>query len=121
SGRVPALANIVTTGLKIKPILCIEEGVAKMVGIALTRHGSLIEIVKRVVRDFKKAKWVFISMSHALSVEESRKVTKKVQPLLNCVGTIITDCTPVVGVHTGPGLIVIAVSSLNQDIAELFI
>lgn len=40
---------------------------------------------------------------------------------LNCVDTIITECTPVIGAHTGPGLIGVIVSKLDRDIADLFI
>lgn len=121
SGRVPALANIALTIFRIKPILCIKDGIAKMTGIAVTRYGSLIEIVKRVVKDFKKEEWVFISIIQTLSMEESKRVMKKVQSLLNCVESIITECTPVIGAHTGPGLIGIIVSKVNRDLADLFI
>ena len=121
SGRVPALANIVLTIFRIKPILLIKDGIAKMAGIAITRYGSLNEIVKRVVKDFKKEEWVFISIIHALSMEESKRVMKKIQSLLNCVESIITECTPVVGAHTGPGLIGIIGSKVNRDITNLFI
>ena len=121
SGRVPALANIALTIFRIKPILCIKDGIAKMTGIAVTRYGSLINIVKRVVKDFKKEEWVFISIVHTLSMEESKRVMKKVQSLLNCVESVITECTPVIGAHTGPGLIGIIVSKVNRDLADLFI
>jgi len=46
---------------------------------------------------------------------------KKIQASLNCVDSIITECTPVVGAHTGPGLVGIIISEANRDIAELFI
>ncbi len=121
SGRVPALANIALTIFRIKPILCIKDGIAKMTGIAVTRYGSLINIVKRVVKDFKKEELVFISIVHTLSMEESKRVMKKIQSLLNCVESIITECTPVIGAHTGPGLIGIIVSKVNRDLADLFI
>ena len=121
SRRVPALANIALTIFRIKPILCIKDGIAKMTGIAVTRYGSLINIVKRVVKDFKKEELVFISIVHTLSMEESKRVMKKIQSLLNCVESIITECTPVIGAHTGPGLIGIIVSKVNRDLADLFI
>ena len=40
---------------------------------------------------------------------------------LNCVSTAIVDCTPVVGAHTGPGLIGIIITRLESQIVELFI
>ena len=121
SGRVPAIANLISRILKIKPLLGIRNGVVEMIGIAVTRYGSLVEITKRVIKDFKKEKWVLVSIIHTLSFKESERIMKRIQFSLRCVDTMITECTPVIGAHTGPGLIGIIVSKLNRDIADLFI
>jgi len=120
SGRVPALASIISSALKIKPILGIKNGVVGMAGIAITRYGSLLEIVRRVTRHFKKEKWVVVSIVHSLSMQEAKKIKERLTSALNCVDFTITECTPVVGAHTGPGLIGIIVSKLDQDLYELF-
>ena len=46
---------------------------------------------------------------------------KRIQSSLKCVDIMITECTSVIGAHTGPGLIGVIVSKLNRDIADLFI
>jgi len=51
----------------------------------------------------------------------SEKIMSKIQSSLNCVHTMLTECTPVIGAHTGPGLIGIIVSKLDREIADLFI
>ncbi|GAI40172.1 unnamed protein product, partial [marine sediment metagenome] len=79
------------------------------------------EIARRVIKDFKKERWVIVSIIHTLSFMESKRIMKKIQSSLNCVDTMITECTPVIGAHTGPGLIGVIVSKLNSDIADLFI
>ena len=121
SGRVPAVASTITSALKIKPILGISDGIVGMWGIAITRWGSLIEITKRAIGDFRNEKWVVVAIIHSLALDESKKIMKKIQASLNCVDSIITECTPVVGAHTGPGLVGIIISKVNRDIAELFI
>jgi DegV family protein with EDD domain len=121
SGRVPAIANFISRILKIKPLLGIKNGVVEMIGIAVTRYGSLVEITRRVIKDFRKEKWVLVSIIHTLSLKESERIMKKIQSSLRCVDTMITECTSVIGAHTGPGLIGIIVSRLNRDIADLFI
>ena len=121
SGRVPAAASLISRILKIKPLLGIKDGLVEMIGIAVTRYGSLVEITRRVIRDFKKERWVIVSIIHTLSFEESKRIMRKIQSSLKCVDTMITECTPVIGAHTGPGLIGIIVSKLNRDIADLFI
>lgn len=121
SGRVPAIASLISGILKIKPMLGIKNGIVEMIGIAVTRRGSLAEIARRVIKDFKKERWVIVSIIHTLSFKESKRIMKKIQSSLNCVDTMITECTPVIGAHTGPGLIGVIVSKLNSDIADLFI
>jgi len=121
SGRVPAAASLVSRILKIKPILAIRNGLVEMAGISITRYGSLMEIVRRVIRDFKKERWVIVSIIHTLSLKEAKRIMRKIQSSLKCVDTMITECTPVIGAHTGPGLIGIIVSKLNREIVDLFI
>jgi DegV family protein with EDD domain len=121
SGRVPALAQIATAALRIKPLLGIKNGVVEMIGLSVTRWGSLNEITRRAIRYFKKEKWVSIALIHTLSKTEAKKVMKRLQVALNCVQSFVVDCTPVVGAHTGPGLIGIIICDLERDIAELFI
>ncbi len=121
SGRVPAIANFISGILKIKPLLGIKNGLVEMIGIAVTRYGSLLEITRRAIRDFKKEKWVLVSIIHTLSLRESERIMRKIRSSLRCVDTMITECTPVIGAHTGPGLIGIIVSKVNRDIADLFI
>jgi DegV family protein with EDD domain len=121
SGRVPAIANFISRILKIKPLLGIKNGLVEMIGIAVTRYGSLVEITKRVIKDFRKEKWVLVSIIHTLSLRESERIMSRIESSLRCVDTMITECTSVIGAHTGPGLIGIIVSKLNRDIADLFI
>jgi DegV family protein with EDD domain len=121
SGRVPAIARAATGVLRIKPLLGIKNGVVEMIGLTVTRWASLSEITGRVIRIFKKERWVLVAVIHSLSKIEAVKVMKRLQTNLNCVESIIADCTPVVGAHTGPGLIGIIVSRLDRRTAELFI
>ena len=121
SGRVPAIASFISRLLMIKPLLGINNGVVGMIGISFTRYGSLLEITRRVTRDFKSERWVIISIIHTLGFDQSRIILKKLQGPLNIVYSTITKCTPAVGAHTGPGLIGIIVSRLDREIADLFI
>ncbi len=120
SGRAPRIANIVSSILKIKPLLGIRDGTVGMVGISITRYGSIVEITRRVIKEFRNEKWVFVAIIHSLSLKESEKIKEKLENYLNCIDFIITECTPVVGAHTGPGLIGIIVSKVNPDIVKLF-
>jgi len=121
SGRVPAIASFFSRLLTIKPLLGINNGLVGMIGISFTRFGSLREITRRVTRDFKKERWLVVSIIHTLGFNESQRILKRLQGSLNIVYSNITKCTPAIGAHTGPGLIGIIVSKLDREIADLFI
>ncbi|MBM3700070.1 MAG: DegV family protein [Actinobacteria bacterium] len=121
SGRAPAIAWIVTAAFRIKPLLGIKNGAVEMIGITVTRWASLLAITAMAIKRFKKEKWVLVSVIHSLAQTEAIKIMKKLQGSLNCVESMIVDCTPVVGAHTGPGLIGIIISRLDRQTAELFI
>ena len=121
SGRVPAIASVISRLLMIKPMLGINNGVVGMIGISFTRYGSLREITRRVIRDFRKERWIMVSIIHTLGFGQSQLILKRLQGPLNIVYSTITKCTPAVGAHTGPGLIGIIVSKLDREIADLFI
>jgi len=121
SGRVPAIANFISRLLAIKPILGITDGVVGMIGISVSRRGSVWSITRKAIKDFKNGQWVAVSVIHTLGLEESRRIMKNLQKNLNVVYSVINKCTPAVGAHTGPGLIGIIISRLNRETAELFI
>ena len=121
SGRVPAAARLATAVFRIKPLLGIKNGVVEMIGLTVTRWGSINEITRRAIKRFKKEKWVVVSVIHSLSKIEAEKVMGRLKESLNCVEALIVDCTPVVGAHTGPGLIGIIISRLDKRTAEVFI
>lgn len=121
SGRVPAIASFISRLLTIKPLLGINDGVVEIIGVSVTRYGSLREIIRRVKRDFEGERWVIVSVIHTLCLKESKIIISRLQSSLNMVDSMITECTPVIGAHTGPGLIGIIVSKLNRETADLFI
>jgi len=121
SGRVPLTAWIATAALRIKPLLGIKNGAVEMFGITVTRWASLRIITGTVIRKFKKEKWVLVTVIHTLSQFEAREIMRRLQSMLECVEARIVDCTPVVGAHTGPGLIGIIISKLDRKTAELFV
>ncbi|MCG9480107.1 MAG: DegV family protein [Actinomycetia bacterium] len=120
SGRVPALASSISSLLGIKPMLGIRDGTVGMVGISFFRKRSINVILRKVTRHFKKERWVIVSIIHSLCLPEAELVKDKLGSRLNCVQIILTECTPVIGAHTGPGLIGVIISSLDYRLYRLF-
>jgi DegV family protein with EDD domain len=108
-GRVPQVAAWASALLKIKPLF----EVLPLSGVAMpldrVRTGSraterLVELLHE--RTDRKPMHAIVLHTNALSDAESLK--KRILAEFNCDEIYVRDFTPVMGVHTGPGLLGIA-------------
>jgi len=51
---------------------------------------------------------VHVMVHHGDELEEAEKLKSQIASLYNCVELYLTDFTPVMGVHAGPGLLAIS-------------
>jgi len=115
-GRVPHILAWANSLLKIKPIvelLPLGRGVI-LVGRARTRQRALeriMEIMERRVRGVP----VRVAVQHTDSIIEAQELAARVKSRLNCGDVWIQDFTPVMGVHTGPGLLGVSYSTYKAS------
>ncbi|MFC1978543.1 DegV family protein [Chloroflexota bacterium] len=105
-GRIPKAAAWVGSLLRIKPILQIkpDEGVVSPLDKPRTRRKGierLIEILRERVGDER----LHVNIQHANSLNEAEKLMERILSEFDCSEAYITDFTPVMGTHTGPGLL----------------
>ena len=105
SGRVPALKAMLGSTLKIKPILTMHNGDVKILAKIISRSASINYICKQVIDLFKNQVPIRIAIIHALCEDIAQELKKRLEKSINCVETIITEVTPVIGAYVGPGLI----------------
>lgn len=108
-GRVPILAAWATSILKIKPLfelLPMSKGVTSIDRVR-TRVRA-IERLAEVVKERVKGQSMHVVVMHTDALEEARKLKERIHSECNCVEIFIEDFTPVMGVHTGPGLLGVA-------------
>jgi len=63
----------------------------------------MLEIMVEKVGDSK----VHVMVHHADELEEAKKLLAEIKSRFDCVESYITEFAPVMGVHTGPGLLAI--------------
>lgn len=113
-GRIGKVMAVVGTLLRIRPVIsCNEEGiyvtVAKTRGTAQAIEKAISLAVQQAASQVKFA----ISVAHGSAVERAESVMRIVKERLpNAAEYIMTDISPALSVHTGPGLIGIAVQAL---------
>ncbi len=109
-GRIGGAQRFLGAALNLKPILEVTpEG--SLDGIDRVRtskkaHKRLVEIIKEKVGDRSP---VTIGMTHAVAEEDVKKVLELIKAEIDVKDTFIAWASPVIGVHTGPKMIGIAV------------
>ena len=114
-GRIGKVAAVVGSLLKIKPIItCNEEGVYVVAAKVRGRTQSLAELVNIAVREAQKYVKYQIMIGHGSALEEAKRVLSELKARLpGSVNFIMSELSPALGVHTGPGLVGVVVHPLS--------
>jgi DegV family protein with EDD domain len=102
-GRIPKAAAWAGSLFKIKPILD-ATGDVRLLERCRTRKKAvhrLLEIMKKRT----DGKPVCVNLMHADVPDEAAELKAEILSRFNCIEFYVTDFTPVIGTHTGPGSI----------------
>jgi DegV family protein with EDD domain len=102
-GRIPKAAAWAGSLFKIKPILDATEDV-RLLGRCRTRKRALRRMIE-VMKQRTDGKSLCVNLMHANVPEEAEKIKSDILAQFNCLEFYVTDFTPVMGAHTGPGAI----------------
>lgn len=107
-GRVQALAGAL---LHIKPVIHVDRTDGKYSTVAKERtiKGSLDAIVKHLGKTYSSDIPLWISILHGRFEEQANQLAEMVESRLNIKKLEILRISPVLGVHTGPGIVGAAV------------
>lgn len=106
-GRVGEAAALLGSRLHLHPILYLAEGQVKVAGVTRSRRKALEEIVNLMVQRVGTHP-LCVSVFHADAPEDVEYLRREVNARFNCRGFYITEFTPVMGAHTGPGTVGLA-------------
>lgn len=105
-GRVSATAAVAGSILNIKPMIVItSEGKLENVAKARGRKKGMKELVEYMKATADVDAWKYVFISHGDCLEEAEVVKAMVEEEYPGVEVIISDVGPVIGAHTGPGVI----------------
>ncbi|MDD5313264.1 MAG: DegV family protein [Dehalococcoidia bacterium] len=116
SGRVPSLIAKANTFLKIKPIielLPLGKGVIPVSRVR-TRLRAMDRVVE-ILHERSGSNTLKVIVQHTNAEQDANMLAKRIQSELICNELYIKDFTPVMGVHTGPGLLGVSFC-LDKDI-----
>ena len=109
TGRVARAAAWAGSLLSMKPIVEHSPAIGETTPVARPRTKTkaverMLEIMAQRMGDSK----VHVMVHHADELEEAEKLAAEINSRFSCVESYLTEFTPLMGVHTGPGLLAIA-------------
>lgn len=107
-GRIGGAQAFIGTALNFKPILALEDGALEPVERVRTHKKAVLRLVSFVEERVGGRSPVYLAALHANAEDEARRVLDMAAELINPVQTVITDISPAVGAHTGPGTLGLA-------------
>ncbi len=102
-GRIGKATHLAGSLLNIKPLIGMEEGEIVPIGIARSRKRAYQMMADRVEAAAGHLGKIKIAYVHAAAKEEAEKIKSLVEKRMTVVESIITELSPALGVHTGPG------------------
>jgi DegV family protein with EDD domain len=102
-GRIGKAQTLLGSMLNIKPLIGIEDGEIVPLGRAHSRrqaYTAMAEMVASAIGDGRAR----IGYLHAGALREALKVQELVEARVRVVESIVGELTPVLAVHTGPGM-----------------
>jgi DegV family protein with EDD domain len=103
-GRIGGAKHLVASVLDIKPIISTDDGLITALGQARTTKKVYRQMVDKLEKAVGQSA-VQIAYVHAAAQVEAEKLKALVEERVEVIESFITDLSPALGVHTGPGTV----------------
>jgi DegV family protein with EDD domain len=104
-GRIGLVEGVIGTILQLKPVIYINsDGVYQTLAKARGYTNALDAMIRETVARFGKRK-IRLTVVHGSAAAEAQKLMERLKELLNVADSFISSVSPVLAVHTGPGLL----------------
>jgi DegV family protein with EDD domain len=107
SGRVNAVKAFAATTLNVKPVFALRRGSVDQLARPRSRAHALDRLMEEV-RLVAEAGPLHAGVVHAAAEDEAQAIAARLRRELDPVECLTAEFTPLMGAHTGPGLVGIA-------------
>lgn len=111
-GRLSRGQELVGTLLKVKPILAVQEGEVVAIARVRTKQRAIEDLLERCA-DLRPLQHTFVV--HGTTPDEVAYVRERLSAIDTGATITVGRVTPVLGVHTGPGMIGMGVVTAPDD------
>jgi len=116
-GRVTSVEAVVGTALRIRPVLSTDEN-GKLVVVSKIR-GSKAEtefLINRMIKEGEDLKSQTVIVGHSDNLEQAKKLAEEIRSMNVVKDVIISQIGPVIGTHTGPGMLALVFMGKKCDL-----
>ncbi|MGQ9684608.1 MAG: DegV family protein [Anaerolineae bacterium] len=106
-GRIGEAAALLGSRLHLHPILYLAEGQVKVAGVVRSRRRA-VERLLELMADRVGRQPLAAATFHADARQEAERLAAEVYSRFDCRECWVTEFTPVMGVHSGPGTLGVA-------------
>ena len=114
-GRINTAARLLGSAISLKPILQFRNGKVELAGSAISSRKAIARMLEMVEKDMGDRTPVRISVFHALAKGPAEDLIAVAQQRFSPVETILTEFSPVVGAHVGPGTLAVAFHAGSEE------
>ena len=104
-GRIGRAQHLVGSLLNIKPLIGMQDGVIVALGTARSRTKAYRRMVELMQQGLGEESRIKVAFTHVAAREQLEKLRAQVAARFECVETIVTELSPALVVHTGPGTV----------------
>jgi DegV family protein with EDD domain len=108
SGRVPWIVHWAASVLQIKPVLVAYDGRVRSFGRPRTMRNALTRLVRYLEPRAGPPEKLHVAVAHYDSPQRASELAERVRDELNPAELFVTEFTPVMSVHAGPGFVGLA-------------
>ena len=107
-GRIGGAQRFIGSALNLKPILTLKEGKVEGLERIRTKSKAQDRVIELVAEKVNGKSNIRLATLHANASEDAKALLERAAQKLNPVETILTEVSPVIGTHTGPGTVGLA-------------
>ena len=107
-GRIGSAKRLLATALNVKPVMEVQVGKLELVESVISQKKAIDRMIKLIQRNTAGKDKIKISVFHAGIPDTAKALLARLETIFEPEESILSEVSPVIGAHTGPGTISIA-------------
>jgi DegV family protein with EDD domain len=106
-GRIGGASALIGNALQLKPILTLEDGQVETCSKERTLTRAVRKVQKLVVQQYPSDRDGYLTIMHAQAPELAESISRDLQHSLDIPPPLLSDLTPAIVTHAGPGAVAV--------------